>query len=74
MQNKLVVNQKKCEFGQSSVAYLGHVVSSQGVAVDEDKVRAILDWKQPRNLRELHGFLGLTGYYRKFVSKYAQIA
>lgn len=69
-----MVNQKKCEFGKKEVAYLGHVVSYQGVAVDNEKVKAIIDWKQPANLKELSGFLGLTGYYRKFVSKYAHIA
>lgn len=61
-------------FGQSKVAYLGHVVTAQGVTVDEEKVRAIMDWKQPENLKELRGFLGLTGYYRKFVKHYANIA
>lgn len=50
------------------------MVSKKGVAVDEEKVKAILDWKQPNNLKELRGFLGLTGYYRKFVSRYAHIA
>lgn len=53
---------------------MGHEISSQGVAVDTEKVRAILEWGQPKNLRELRGFLGLTGYYRKYVEKYAQIA
>lgn len=48
-----MVNRKKCEFGRYKVAYLGHVISAQGVAVDDDKVRAILDWKTPRNLKEL---------------------
>lgn len=53
---------------------MGHVISGQGVAVDMDKVKAILEWEQPRNLKEFRGFLGLTGYYRKYVKQYAQIA
>lgn len=56
------------------VAYLGHVISSQGVSVDQEKIKAIQEWGIPRNLRELRGFLGLTGYYHKFVANYAQIA
>lgn len=65
---------KKCEFGQGSVSYLGHVILGQGVAADEDKIKAILEWPIPRSLRDLRGFLGLTGYYRKYVQNYAQIA
>ena len=72
--NSLVVNIKKCEFGRMEIAYLGHVISSGGVAVDMEKVEAMLEGEQPKNLRELRGFLGLTGYYRKFISRYAQIA
>lgn len=56
------------------MAYLGHVICKYGVVVDQEKVRAIKEWSVPRNLRELRGFLGLTGYYRKFVYNYAHIA
>lgn len=73
-ENSLYANRKKCSFGRTTIGYLGHVISPDGVAVDPEKVKAILDWPQPKNLRELRGFLGLTGYYRKLVSKYAQIA
>lgn len=73
-EHTLYANLKKCEFGRAKIGYLGHVISSSGVEVDQDKVQAVKEWPQPTNLRELRGFLGLTGYYRKFVSQYAQIA
>lgn len=72
--NSLYANLKKCEFGQSTIGYLGHRISGDGVGAEEDKNKAIKEWPQPQNLRELRGFLGLTGYYRKFVASYAQIA
>lgn len=74
LENQLFANIKKCEFGKSVIGYLGHVVSENGVEVEQNKVQAMLEWKSPTNLKELRGFLGLTGYYRKFVEGYASIA
>lgn len=72
--HELYANHNKCEFGKERMAYLGHVVSGDGVFVDLEKVKAMTEWAIPKNLRELRGFLGLTGYYRKFIFRYAQIA
>ena len=65
---------KKCVFGQTRIDYLRHVIDSHGVSVDPSKIQAIIDWPAPSNLRGLHGFLGLTGYYRKFVRNYSSLA
>ena len=66
-QNQLFVKESKCQFGVKEVRYLGHIVSSEGVVVDLKKIQAILVWPNPRNLKALRGFLGLAGYYRRFI-------
>ncbi|WVZ95693.1 hypothetical protein U9M48_041425 [Paspalum notatum var. saurae] len=71
---QLFLKRSKCAFATSSVAYLGHVVSAPGVAMDPAKVQAVLDWPRPRSARAVPGFLGLTGYYRKFVPNYGTTA
>ena len=65
--HKLYANNKKCEFGLSEVTYRGHVVSITGMAMDQSKVQAMMDWPNPKTLKELCGFLGLTGYYHRFI-------
>jgi hypothetical protein len=72
--NKLYLKRSKCSFGEPSVAYLGHVVSGDGVAMDVSKVQAVTDWPRPRSVRALRGFLGLAGYYRRFIKDFGTIA
>ncbi|PNX73180.1 retrotransposon-related protein [Trifolium pratense] len=72
--HSLVVNKKKCSFAQHSVEYLGHVITGNGVAVDPSKVVGVLHWAQPKNVKGVRGFLGLTGYYRKFIKDYGKLA
>ncbi|XP_055362214.1 retrovirus-related Pol polyprotein from transposon 412 [Betta splendens] len=69
----LKLSPKKCKFFQSSVHYLGHVVSSNGVKTDPKKTEALKTWPRPQNLKELESFLGFTGYYRRFVKDYSQV-
>lgn len=69
-----VANQAKCRFGCAQIDYLGHIISGEGVAVDPEKVKCILAWPTPKNVKGVRGFLGLTRYYRKFIQDYGKIA
>ncbi|GAU45812.1 hypothetical protein TSUD_115000 [Trifolium subterraneum] len=73
-QNTLYVKLSKCAFGVEEIDYLGHVVSGKGVTMEATKVEAVIKWPIPTNLKQLRGFLGLTGYYRRFIKSYAKIA
>merc|ERR1712080_521695 len=64
----------KCHFWWEEVRFLGHVVSKHGLAVDPAKVVAVQDWKIPKNATEVRSFLGLAGYYRKFIKDFAKIS
>jgi hypothetical protein len=71
--NQFYVKLSKCSFGKEEVEYLGHVISREGVKVDPEKIKAITEWPKPKNISKLRGFLGLTGYYRRFIKNYAHL-
>jgi hypothetical protein len=72
--HRLHLKRSKCSFGTTSIAYLGHVISVDGVAMDADKVAAVAAWPTPQSPRALRGFLGLAGYYRKYIRDFGLIA
>jgi len=73
-ENNLYINRKKCSFGQQAIEYLGHLISGAGVSADPKKLEVMKAWPVPRNLKALRGFLGLAGYYRRFVKDYSKTA
>jgi len=72
--HSLFAKLSKCSFGQTQIDYLGHVVSLDGVKVDETKIQAIKQWVVPASIKQLQAFLRLASYYRKFIKNFAMLA
>ncbi len=70
----LNVNLSKCSFAQSEVKFLGHIISKEGCRPDPANTEAIQKMKPPTNVKEVRRFLGMCGFYRKYVPNFAQIA
>jgi hypothetical protein len=72
--HKLYAKFSMCEFWLEKVAFLGHILTVEGVAVDPKKVKAVSNWQQPTNVSEIRSFLSLAGYYRRFIEGFSKIA
>jgi hypothetical protein len=64
----------KCEFWLGQVEFLGHVISKDGIVLNPSKVEAVLKWEAPKNFKKIRGFLGMAGYYRRFIEGFSKIA
>ena len=73
-ENQIFAKLSKCDFWLKEVSFLGHIVSDEGIRVDPMKIEEIMNWKPPRNVTEVRSFLGLTGYYQRFVQEFSVIA
>lgn len=74
LEHQVFAKMSKCMFRQKQLEYLGHIISDQGVSTDPEKVTAMKEWPIPKTIKQLRGFLGLTGYYRRFIKSYGEIS
>jgi hypothetical protein len=72
--HQLYAKFNKCAFWLKEVPFLGHIISIEGITVDPSKVQEVLDWKSPKSIMQIYNFLGLAGYYRRFIPNISKIA
>ena len=73
-EHQLYAKLSKCEFWLTKVRFFGHVISASGVSMDPEKVEAVMSWERPKSVFEICSFLGLAGYYKRFIEDFSRLA
>jgi hypothetical protein len=72
--HKLYAKFDKCDFYKKVIEYLGHVISAEGIVVDLEKTKSIMEWPIPKDVVDIRSFMGIIGYYRRFIEGFSKIA
>ena len=72
-EHQLFAKFSTCDFFKDKIQYLGHVVTKEGISIDPEKIREIKDWSVPKDVMDISLFMGITGYYRRFIEGFSRI-
>ena len=72
--HQLFAKFSKCDFFKDKIQYLGHVLTKEGILVDPEKIKAFEDWSVPKDVSDVWSFMGITGYYQRFIEGFSKIA
>ena len=72
-EHQLYAKLSKCDFYRDRIQYLGHIILEEGISVDPEKIEAIMNWPTPRNVTDVRSFMGLAGYYRRFIEGFSKV-
>ena len=73
-EHKLYEKLRKCDLYKDKIHYLAHIISDEGISMDPKKVEAIMNWPTPRNVTDVRSFMGLAGYYKRFIEGFSKVA
>ena len=73
-EHQLYAKLSKCDFYRDRIQYLGHIISEEGISVDPENIEAIMNWPTSRNVTDIRSFMGLGGYYRRFIEGFSRVA